>query len=153
VIEVEQDELADYTVDPPVRGNCLAACVASIFEVPLDDLALIYDNRTLGFWLRGAQPALTYRHQDHGRLGEDLVWRAAPVALGSVMPDVSTLRALWIATVKSPRIEATEDNIGLHAVVMRGREVAWDPHPARSDGVGAQYAMTWFELIDPGRLR
>lgn len=39
-------------------------------------------------------------------------------------------RGVWIASVKSPRFEGT------HAIVMRGREVLWDPHPQRAMGHG-----------------
>lgn len=146
MICVEQDELADYTVDPPVRGNCLAACVASIFERPLRDLYGIYDERGIDIWLRGAHPALICNRRHHfGPAPSD---DYAPVPLGSEVPPSALPGAvLWIASVQSPRTDH------LHCVVMRGSELAWDPHPRREMGVGDQHVMTWFELVRPERLR
>ena len=35
---VKQTILTDKTVDPPVVGNCFQACVASLLDLPLDDV-------------------------------------------------------------------------------------------------------------------
>lgn len=158
MIEVEQDELSDYSVEPPVRGNCFAACVASIFERPLADFYDVYDYQGLCRWIKAAYPGVGARSRWHAtddpdRRGTQDDW-IDPVPLGSVVPDSSVPGALlWIATAKSPRIGKTAYGPGLHCVVMRGAEMVWDPHPHREQGVGNQYAMTWFEVVDPGRLR
>jgi hypothetical protein len=108
-----------------VRGNCLAACVASILEVDLAELAGVHDSQSLWAWLREHRPAVGMMNVQPDRPG---------VPLGELRPydGYSELpgKTPWIATVKSPRTPH------YHCVVMVGADLAWDPHPQRDLGVG-----------------
>lgn len=173
MIHVRQTKL--YDPGPPVfRGNCYAACVASVFEVPLAALPELHGeqdtglNRWLGFHFPGVK--VVTRDFEPIEVTEDTqrAWR----------------RGLWLATVESPRF--TEECLyhvveggtplspffyeksecphcagsgtrpGFHLVVCDGSKVAHDPHPA-AGGYGWEYngrlcGETWFEIVDPGKL-
>lgn len=144
---IEQTELADYTVNPPIRGNCLAACVASIFEVPLTDFKGVYDNHALRRWLGEYFPAVGMISRTYFVLGSDQIQE---VKLGSRRPDGYTnLPGLtpWIATVRSPRTTHA------HCVVMINDQLEWDPHPRRDMGVGYQIGDCAFTLDRPEKLK
>lgn len=143
---VEQTETADYTVDPPVRGNCLAACVASIFEVPLDSLAGVYDSPALWEWLTERFPGIGMVAHTYYGDGSDEIHG---VPLGSRRPEGHTGlpgATPWIAVVQSPR------TAHMHCVVMVGHQLAWDPHPQRDQGVGEQTGDYAFTLDRPEKL-
>lgn len=137
MIKVEQTELANYDVDPPVRGNCLAACVASIFEVDLKLLKGVYDFQSLYAWLPFYLPGVGVISRNY----ED-----NPVSLGFRTPNGFTgLPGLtpWIASVWSPRTTHA------HCVVMVADRLEWDPHPLREMGVGDQIGDYVFTLDRP----
>jgi len=105
-------------------GNCLAACVASLLELPLADVPQLGPTTwldDLGAWLlkRGLYPIC---------FKIDAPWRPT---------------GLYILAGKSPRGDF------LHAVVARGDEVVHDPHPSRA-GVLSHVDVTLFVPIDPG---
>lgn len=99
----------DQTIFDNKRGNCWAACVASIFEVPLESVPWPNGNDD-DFWP-------TY----HSWLNE----RNATV--------VSLTRGEWIprgyviGSVMSPRFEGTH-----HAVVVHEGRIVHDPHPSKA---------------------
>lgn len=140
MIQIEQTELANYDVDPPIRGNCLAACVASIFEVSLNRVKRVYDSQTLWTWLAAYLPAV-------GMISRN--YEASGVLVGSCVPSGFTgLPGLtpWIATVRSPRTSHA------HCVVMVADRLVWDPHPRREMGVGEQIGDYVFTLNHPQKL-
>lgn len=147
MIQVEQTELADYTVEPPIRGNCLAACVASIFEVPIQTLEGVYDSNTLWAWLREYFPAigvLAHTYYLSSARGE-----LSGVPLGARYPSGHTNMpgvTPWIAVVRSLRTPHA------HCVVMVCHTLAWDPHPHREMGVGEQIGDYTFTLDHPEKL-
>lgn len=105
------------------EGNCLAACIASIIGVAIEEAPDCGDSDWLGDliqWLapRGLYP-ICFRLDDK--------WR----------PD-----GYYILGGKSPRGDF------LHAVVARGRSIVHDPHPSR-DGVLSWDDATIFVQIDP----
>jgi hypothetical protein len=139
MIEVEQTEFADYNAVPIRRGNCLAACVASIFEVPLSDLQEVYDSQTLWAWLRGYAPAVGMI----ARTYDEAVLFGSRVPTGFTgLPGLTP----WIAVVQSPRTPHA------HCVVMVGETLVWDPHPQREMGVGPQLGDYAFTLDRPEML-
>jgi hypothetical protein len=103
MIEVTQTELG---ADNP-RGNCLAACLASILELPIDAVPDFYECEQAGRnWFivlteflatRGLQPVEGGQRDRH-----------------------------HIGVGASPRSSHS------HAVVMLGDKIVWDPHPSRS---------------------
>jgi hypothetical protein len=143
---VEQTELANYDEVPPRRGNCLAACVASIFEMPLLSLAGVYDSQTLWDWLAKHYPGIGMVAQTF--FPPDLTSDdPLEVPLGSRRPGdgFSNLPGAthWIAVVRSLRTPH------MHCVVMLDDELVWDPHPQREMGVGGQTGAYWFTLDRP----
>ena len=128
----------------PQRGNCLACCVASIFEVPLERVDLPYGASWFDVdgWIRSRYPgvaALSYYLAGDADLfiaREDLI---APTP------------GYWIGVVESPRVIEDNGTRGTHAVVMHGIDVAWDPHPDRASGFGGFVSGIFFVLLNPAR--
>ena len=156
------------------RGNCYAACVASIFEVPIESLPELHgrEDAALNPWLDVHFPGITVVSQSIVPTeGGD--WN--PAGLGM---------SYWIACVESPRFTedcryhvaaggtphppfwydrdecphcgGTDTRPGFHAVVARGRDVAHDPHPDVEgyhwDYNGRLCGGTWFVVDDAARL-
>lgn len=152
---------------PESQGDCYPACIASIFELPLE-LAPGYggDSQAVWDWLARNYPGI-------GMVVRD--WpepREAPHHTG-----------FWIATVVStrfrerdcgwchparetsdpprfyrqdecPRCGGTGHGPGLHAIVMENTSPVWDPHP-EAHGLADEYACvgeTYFTVTDPARL-
>lgn len=92
-------------------GDCFAACVASLLGLPLEEVPNYHGD---DWWERW-----------QGWFGERGV---APVFL-HVEPGWSW-PGYWIGNPRSPLGARHEDrDLVQHAVVMRGRELAHDPHP------------------------
>ncbi|HMY20843.1 MAG TPA: hypothetical protein PKA58_31180 [Polyangium sp.] len=89
------------------RGDCMSACIASILELPLEEVPHFakYDDwrERLDAWLR-----------DRGMYSIEGIFN------GDWRPD-----GLYLLGGKSPRHD------GSHCVVARGHEVLHDPHPSR----------------------
>lgn len=167
MIPVEQQKMAifDEKGDNVQRGDCLTACLASLFELPLDEVPhfVATDNWFSEYsnWLvdRGLQLG-----QVHLCVDEDDPTKLTGYPIEGVH---------WIATVKSPRgkarcggckgtreldgdpcqwCDATGLVPSLHAVVMCGREIVWDPHPQREMGHLGFLSGEWFIVRDPAKL-
>lgn len=117
----------DQTILAPPNGDCLRACVASVFELALDEVPhFCGDHRACWFealrdWCRqrGFNPMLI--HPD--------VLRDDP-------------RGVCIVSGKSPRGD------WLHSVVYRDGALAHDPHPSRA-GVPSATDVLFFVPLDP----
>lgn len=148
--------------DGPQRGDCLRCCVASIFEVPYEDVESIGPSTQHVYrWVSEHFPDkkalcryLTDPEDDwKPNLDAYLAWPTSHVEPG-----------FWIATIWSPRIPDTLEYgcgcaskvpggdpecqwchgkpderflgvaWGLHAVVMEDDHLAWDPHPDATEG-------------------
>jgi hypothetical protein len=161
---VEQTTLYDGTGK---RGNCVAACVASIFERPLDELegqgiGPGCSARELMEWTRQHAAGLCVVNTDHSRNFRivenegkpDERW-AYDLPTDDEIPDVFLGGCYWIATVVSPRGVLQHGPYRgspvLHAVVMRGHALVWDPHPQRYMGVGQLVGRTYWLAADPAR--
>lgn len=107
-------------------GNCMAACVASLLELPLDDVP---DYKGEGWfdrwngWL--AQWNLTFVN-----FRADCEWKP----LGYSILAADSPRGDW-----------------LHAVVCLDGEVVWDPHPQREMGLREWREWTCFVVLDPSK--
>jgi hypothetical protein len=182
VIPVEQQELAEYddAGESSKRGDCLRACMASLFELPLEEVPhFVASDNWFGLWIewlneRGFgiwQARISTHEDDKTRL--------------TGYPSQGTM---WLATVLSPRIKAkcrscegagfvwseydyekgervhfAEETAcrwcegtgrvpGLHAILMQGKDVLYDPHPQREMGHLGFVDGTIFVALDPGRL-
>jgi hypothetical protein len=114
----------DQTVFGP-RGNCKAACVASVLEVALADVP----ECDGGVWVQ--------RHMDW-LAARNLTLLHIPANGGRFyVPGCHLLIA------KSPR------NDGYHCVVVRDGEIVHDPHPERHLGVGEWLTYGLFVALDP----
>jgi hypothetical protein len=135
VIEVEQTIMGSE----PGGGNCVAACIASIFDVPLETVTVPLGGsyQAVCDWTRRHYPGLYPVH---------VVWdRSDWDELVNVEPP-TRFRSYWIASVESPRTG------GLHAIVMHGKDVAWDPHPQRDMGFGLCAGMGYWIVRDPAAI-
>ena len=160
---VEQTRLYDPEADSP-RGNCVAACIASIFEMDIEVVDTeLQDGPSasdVAEWTNNNCPGLEYRSID---LVPFESWEQCDDEDGERWthgwPDenkwldyVPTL-GYWMASVVSPRgLLAHGPLRGMpvtHAVVMKGSAVVWDPHPKRAMGTGVVYALNWWVAKDP----
>jgi hypothetical protein len=155
----------DRFYKPPFsRGNCVASCIASIFEVPLVSVD-IPDGPSatrISQWTNENYPLLRYVEIDkctNFRIVEtdadgDL-WR---YDFPEEEPEPPFLNGLmyWMAFCISPRVVNSQGPYrgmpGQHAVVMKGRELVWDPHPQREMGVGRRVGYAMWMIDDPSRL-
>lgn len=121
----------DQTKEGHPDGDCLAACVASVFEVPLEslpDFAPVNDNwwGALQKWiqLRGLMPLEIKAH-------------------GS---DIEALEDCWhLIAGLSPRGKF------MHSVVGQRGELVHDPHPSRG-GLESKLFYMVFVAINPERM-
>lgn len=164
---VEQQVMAlfDEQGDNIQRGDCLRAAMASVFELELLEVPHFVETAD---WWNVWQDWLAGRGL---RIGQAFfeVDEDDPTLLTGWPGDI-----YWLAIVKSPRGRARCSvcegrgkhrnhrpdlhcaGTGLvpstHALVMFGREVAWDPHPRRDMGhLGFDHGYD-FRAIDPARL-
>lgn len=174
-VEQRQPWCPDDHPDGPQRGDCLRACVASILELDYEDVPDLKGGyQPLFKWLGQVAPGVHARHRSLTLA----VWPET-LDSWKDWPAEHREEGYWIATVYSPRIPDVElfgcgcaakvpggdpscqwcggkpDTRsmgiawGLHAVVMRGGALAWDPHP-ESDGTIVRFrGATTFHLDDP----
>jgi hypothetical protein len=124
MIPVDQTTFGDGSDGGSERGNCLAACVASLLEIPLEDVPNFCalgsgDGRwfkNLNDWLRPF--GLAYAEFNYPDEGVPEWFFTVPF----IQPG-----ALWIAGGPSPRGDRDME----HCVIMRGpgRELLHDPNP------------------------
>jgi hypothetical protein len=148
------------------RGNCTAACVASIFERPLEEVDSCVPPGSswsqVDFYTRRVAPFLSVHAIDlclNHRQVEEATERHPQGRWTYDLPPADAWErrwesmGLWIAAVVSPRGTLRDgpyrDMPIQHAVVMRGSELAWDPHPDRDLGVGQVLEMCWWVCPDP----
>lgn len=181
MIKVEQRQLwrPDDHPDGAQRGDCAAACIASVFAIPYEDCAEIDGSmRSIAAWLRPRFPGVYVQTRflndvsQPERIGDHLNW-----------PTDHYERGYWLASIWSPRIPDQEVrgcgcaarvtggdpacewchgkpgerfhgiSWGLHMVVMENRTLVWDPHPARDPSATLYFqAATTFHVNDPSRL-
>ena len=120
----------DQTVFVVPGGNCFSACVASLLELPLNEVPYFMGDDPPG------QPSAWFE-----RLSEWLkahgYWAIQIQLNTDWRPD-----GLCILSGKSPRGDF------LHSVVANGTEVVHDPHPSR-EGVLSRDNVVILVPIDP----
>lgn len=115
-------------------GNCFSACLASILELPIDDVPYFMGDSLEddgGAWFKRFEEWLAPRnlYPVCFRVGDG--WRP---------------EGLHILSGKSPRALASPK--ALHSVVARGRDVVHDPHPSRA-GVLSHDDVVLLVPLDP----
>lgn len=127
------------------EGNCAWACIASIFELCLDDLRGERSGPTdynLRVWTEENLPDHEYHYVDRARNYHLVPGPSVPehpyperwcydVPEGPFLPPEPEY---WIGVIFSLEITRPPEDPyypmpGLHAVVMRGIEMVHDPHP------------------------
>jgi hypothetical protein len=128
---VKQTRRGGPDAPPEERGDCFDACLASLLEVPIQDVHVPHDDN---WWDHAVAVVARYGH----RLlmiydGDASPWKATATALGEWLGDV-----FWIAAIPSTSLGHYPDGrpVG-HVVVMRGAELVHDPGlgPPRPHGV------------------
>lgn len=149
---------------PP--GDCLPACIASIFELDLDDApGLGGRNQQIWDWLALNYPGIGMAARDWLEPRKDVhhkgFWIATTVSpryRESVCHYCNAVRAeseppyFWRRD-ECPHCNGTGQQRGLHAVVMEHGKLAWDPHPQATwpDELPI-VGETYFTVTDPSRL-
>ena len=151
---------------PP--GNCFPACVASIFELPIDQAPGTRGNtQHVRDWLALNFPGIGLVSRDWNEPRDHVYnggyWIATVLSTRFREPDChhcTTDRRrkskpewdFWRRD-ECPRCEGTGHPIGLHAIVMEHANRAWDPHPeADWDSEPQIMGETVFTVEDPSRL-
>ena len=97
-------------------GDCFAACIASILEVPLEELPNLNGYSDDEWWLKTQQWVEENTCYSYIEVSITTLEEAAPIFGNSY----------WIATGKSPRGDYN------HAVVFLKGEMVHDPHPDKT---------------------
>lgn len=133
------------TILKPPTGNCFAACVASILELPVATVPNMYE---------GADTLLYDRDKAYDRVQRWL--RGMGLRLLSFdRDDAEEAHIDWGRTWRpSGYWIATHEPVGgtPHATVWKGDRFVWNPFPGASQVVGELVMMEWFELLDPALL-
>lgn len=141
MIPVEQERFFDEAKGE--RGDCLAACLASLLELDLGSVPHFAGmgerwHLELTAWL-GARGWL---------LGS--AWHTISEDDRTRLDGYS--QGYWLAGVTSLRTRSDGSNIS-HLVVMLDGEIAWDPHPARGAGHLGFDGTGWLlRPYDPARF-
>ena len=121
----------DQTTFGSPGGNCFSACVASLLEIPIEEVPYFMDG---GAWFE--------------RFAEWLRPRGYWPLCFKSSRDGWTPAGLHILSGKSPR-ELANPN-ALHSVVAHGGEIEHDPHPSRA-GILTRDDFVILVPIDPAR--
>ncbi len=121
----------DQTVFDNLRGNCYAACIASVLEMKLEDVP----------WPNG-------NNDDFAGIYE--TWFAElNLQVVYAVPGVPMPKGYLIASVPSPRFPGSN-----HAVVIKDGRVVHDPHPSRAslrDDLSEVTCVDLLTILDPTR--
>src|SRR6266581_6866987 len=135
---VEQTILHDP--EKGVVGNCFAACLASLLEIPLDDVPHFFGASTdswrkdLNLWL--ARRGLSFID----------VWCPNPTNFQWYVTEQLSQVGYYVLSGPSPRYKSVE-----HAVIAKGGKIVFDPHPSKA-GLADGYRWLGFLVIRCGAL-
>jgi hypothetical protein len=111
MIPVMQTKRGGPGVPSHERGDCWPACLASILEVPIDEVLIPHSDTPESHWWDESQQAL----EPHGFEVVVTSWVCWP-------------RGYWIASVPSKNLGCHDDGQPvMHVIVMHSHEVAHDP--------------------------
>ena len=121
------------------RGNCMSACLASIFEVPIEAVPNFYElaGDGAGPWWQAVRDWLKPR-------GFGVITLTFEDA---ALWDSLCLDGYHIVSGKSPRIEGS-----FHATVWHAGSMVHDPHPAQT-GIAAPETLDLLYPLSPATLR
>ena len=122
----------EQTVFGPRHGNCFAACLASILELPIDqvpDFITTFEGHT---WLPMLLDWLN-------KFGLSAVFLAYSSEVNA--PSGYAILSAWNLRSNCK-----------HAVVVKDGAIVWDPSPNRADGLGEPEHWMAFTVLDPSKL-
>lgn len=122
---VDQTQFEPNADDPAKTGNCLSACIASILELPIEDVPTFAAHED---WWERAVAWLDERGHT--------IWPIPTWILDALTVSPDALDCWYIACGKSPRGDFN------HGVVASGAHIAHDPHPSR-DGLDGPVREAW----------
>lgn len=117
-----------------IPGNCFQACVASIFELPLEEVPHFVGDRG-DEWYMGFADWLAEKYN------------MEPVVIPTGSNATFWAHGFYIATGESPR-----DHELSHACVYQDVELVHDPHPDNTGLASTRFTYTWAPL-DPKFLK
>ena len=119
-----------------VTGNCMNACIASILEIPLDDIPSFHSNDPKD------GEAFTHKLQKWGR---SIGYLILDITITDDCDPDDILKDCWvIASGQSPRAKNGER----HAVVWRNGVMMHDPHPSK-EGIVEPDMYAVFIALNP----
>ena len=121
-----------HRVEQRFANDCWKACVASLLELPYQEVAAAKagdDEGWYSFWKRW--------FADRG-----FAWWERPIDGGRYVG----FGELTIVSGASPRTD------GDHCVLAQNGEIVWDPHPQREMGIGPITSVTMLVPLDPARM-
>lgn len=168
---VSQQQLVDVDEQgvrrPESVGDCFPACVASIFEIPLDLAPGMGGNsQAVWDWLALNFPGIGMVVRDWDEPREPYhragYWIATVVSSRFREPNCDRCTPdrrrksdppyVWRRD-ECPFCQGTGHGRGLHAIVMENAQRVWDPHPkADWDATPQIVGETYFVVTDPARL-
>lgn len=122
----------DQTIFDTSFGNCFAACIASIFELELDQVPFP-DGNSENFW------------RIYDKWFTERGFSVVNLKRGDFIPN-----GFCLGVVSSPRHPGTD-----HAVVIHNGKVVHDPHPSRAsemDNLDLVHSIDMIYPLDPSRL-
>ena len=133
-------------VEQRASYDCMTACLATIFGCRYEEAPVLADPETcepVDQWLRVMTLWLHERgfHPQSFSLTNEIIR-----SLGDSLRSPWYWPTLWMGGVRSPRYD------GEHAVVCRGSEIVWDPHPKREMGHLGFTSAEVFLPVDPAML-
>lgn len=127
----------DQTITTHPEGNCFPACLASILEIPLEEVPHAKGEGWQYYYNQWLRPR-----------GLALITVGLPADIQTMSPELRRyhMPGYTILAVQSPRYDC------LHSVVCLDGEIVHDPHPLRAMGVGAWKELDLLIAIDAGRI-
>lgn len=121
---VMQTKRGGVNAPPEQRGDCFDACLASLLEVPLEDVRVPHDDQ---WWDHAVAAVGRHGHVIFEPYRLDLLPEGTEPYTAPVLGEWIG-NAYWIAAVPSHNLPGER-----HVIVMRGADVAHDP------GLGSPY--------------
>ena len=122
------------------HGDCMRACIASIFELPIEKVTNFQEDGPEYF-----EEKLKDWEKQYGLLSVD-------VACKTLEEYKALLKDCYVITNgESPRAADPEKN--RHAVVWFNGEMVHDPHPDQTGIVGLPSYVTIFIVKDPSKFK
>lgn len=164
LVEIDENGLRK----PDSSGDCYPACIASIFEIPLELAPGMNGNsQKVWDWLALNYPGIgmTVRdwHEPRDHVRNDGFWIATVISPRFREPDChhcttdrrrkSKPEHGFYRRDECVDCGGTGHGRGFHAVVMEYGRLAWDPHPKADWDTPLQIVgETLFTVTDPARL-